>query len=143
MKPYKKGYVAGVFDLFHVGHLNLLENAKGQCDILTAGILTDELVMHFKKRPPYIPFAERIRIVRALRAVDEAVAVDFSNIDKMDAWKLYQFDCLFSGDDYVDNPSWIADQKRLRAAGSDIYFFPYTQSTSSTSIKQLIAKSLL
>ncbi len=143
MKAYKNGYVAGVFDLFHVGHLNLLENAKGQCSHLIVGILTDELVIHFKHKPPYIPFEERIRIVRSLRVVDEAVEVDFSSIDKMDAWRLYHFDCLFSGDDYVDNPSWIADQKRLQSVGSDIYFFPYTKSTSSTSIKTLIVKSLL
>ncbi len=143
MKAYKNGYVAGVFDLFHVGHLNLLENAKGQCSHLIVGILTDELVIHFKHKPPYIPFEERIRIVRSLRVVDEAVEVDFSSIDKMDAWRLYHFDCLFSGDDYVDNLSWIADQKRLQSVGSDIYFFPYTKSTSSTSIKTLIVKSLL
>ena len=143
MKAYKNGYVAGVFDLFHVGHLNLLENAKGQCSHLIVGILTDELVIHFKHKPPYIPFEERIRIVRSLRVVDEAVEVDFSSIDKMVAWKLYHFDCLFSGDDYVDNPSWITDQKRLQSVGSDIYFFPYTKSTSSTSIKTLIVKSLL
>ena len=143
MKAYKNGYVAGVFDLFNVGHLNLLENAKGQCSHLIVGILTDELVIHFKHKPPYIPFEERIRIVRSLRVVDEAVEVDFSSIDKMDAWRLYHFDCLFSGDDYVDNLSWIADQKRLQSVGSDIYFFPYTKSTSSTSIKTLIVKSLL
>ncbi len=143
MNTYQKGYVAGVFDLFHVGHLNLFENAKTQCEYLVAGVLTDELVIHFKKRPPYIPFEERIRIVRSLRAVDEAVGVDFLNIDKMDAWNLYHFDCLFSGDDYADHPGWLADQKRLRSVGSDICFFPYTKSTSSTSIKELIERSLL
>jgi len=143
IKTYKKGYVAGVFDLFHIGHLNLFENAKSKCEYLMAGVLTDELVIHFKKRPPYIPFEERIRIVRSLKVVDEAVGVDFSNIDKMAAWNLYHFDCLFSGNDYVDNLSWIADQERLRAVGSDIYFFPYTQSTSSSCIKDLIEKSLL
>lgn len=143
MKRYNKGYVAGVFDLFHVGHLNLFENAKKECEYLMVGVLTDELVVHFKKRPPYIPFEERIRIVQSLKAVDEAVGVDFTNIAKMDAWNLYHFDCLFSGNDYVDNPSWIADKELLNAVGSDIFFFPYTQSTSSTYIKDLITKSLL
>ena len=143
MKRYNKGYVAGVFDLFHVGHLNLFENAKKECEYLIVGVLKDELVMHFKSSPPYIPFEERIRIVQSLKAVDETVGVDFTNIDKMDAWNLYHFDCLFSGNDYVDNPSWIADKERLNAVGSDIFFFPYTQSTSSTHIKEMIAKSLL
>lgn len=143
MKKYNKGYVAGVFDLFHVGHLNLLENSKNECNYLMVGILTDELVIHFKKRPPFIPFEERLRIVRSLRAVDEAVGVDFHNIAKMDAWNLYHFDCLFSGNDYVNNPSWVADKKRLNEVGSDIHFFPYTQGTSSTYIKDLIVKSLV
>lgn len=143
MKKYNKGYVAGVFDLFHVGHLNLLENSKKECEFLIVGVLTDELVMHFKKKLPYIPFEERLRIIQSLRVVDQAVGVNFSNIAKMDAWNLYHFDCLFSGNDYTDNPSWIADQKRLNGVGAEIRFFPYTQGTSSSHIKELIEKSLM
>lgn len=143
MGKVKKGYIAGVFDLFHVGHLNLLENAKNVCDYLIVGVLTDELVMHFKGKPPFIPFEERLRIIQALKVVDEADGVDFSSIAKMDAWNKYHFDCLYSGNDYVDNPSWIADKKRLNEVGADIRFFPYTQSTSSTHIKQMIKKSLV
>ncbi len=140
MEHYKVGYVAGVFDLFHIGHLNLIRRAKERCDYLIVGVLTDELVMHFKTNPPYIPFEERIEIVAACRYVDKAVGVDFTNIDKLAAWELYRFDCLFSGDDYVNNESWIIDRKRLNQVGSDIQFFPYTKTTSSTQIKNAMKR---
>lgn len=141
-KKYKVGYVAGVFDLFHVGHLNLLRKAKEQCDTLIVGVLDDDLVMFYKVNPPYIPFEERREIVEACRYVDRAVKVSKENIDKMAAWHLYHFDCLFSGDDYNGNPVWEEDRRKLNEVGSDIAFFPYTKSTSSTHIKQLIQKSL-
>ena len=96
-KKYKLGYVPGVFDLFHVGHLNLINRAREQSEYLLAGVLSDELVMHFKGKRPYIPFEERFSIVRAIKGVDEAVKVDFSNTVKMDAWKLYHYDAYFSG----------------------------------------------
>ena len=136
MKEYKVGYVAGVFDLFHIGHLNLLRKAKEKCDYLIVGVLVDDLVKYCKNTFPYIPFEERLEIVQAIRYVDKAVAVSAENIDKMKAWELYKFDCLFSGDDYVNNESWIIDKKRLNQVGSDIQFFPYTKSTSSTQIKK-------
>lgn len=138
MKPYKVGYIAGVFDLFHIGHLNLLRRAKDRCEYLIVGVLTDELVVHFKNSPPYIPFEERREIIEALKVVDEAVPVTFDTIEKLKAWDKYHFDCLFSGDDYSGNPYWIEDQKRLQELGSDIEFFPYTRSTSSTMIKAAI-----
>lgn len=94
------------------------------------------MVKYFKNTFPYIPFEERLEIVQAIRYVDKAVAVSAENIDKMKAWELYKFDCLFSGDDYVNNESWIIDKKRLNQVGSDIQFFPYTKSTSSTQIKK-------
>lgn len=135
---YELGYIAGVFDLFHVGHLNLLEKAKAKCKRLLVGALTDELVMHFKGKKPYIPLEERMRILESNKNVDGVVAVDFSNIDKLDAWKLYRFDCLFSGDDWKDAPHWQKDKERLQAVGSNIHFFEYTKSTSSTQIKETI-----
>ena len=138
MKDYKIGYVAGVFDLFHIGHLNLIKKAKEKCDYLIVGVLVDDLVKYFKNNLPYISFEERIEIVSAIRYVDQAVAVSAENIDKMKAWELYKFDCLFSGDDYVNNESWIMDKKRLNQVGADIQFFPYTKSTSSTQIKHAI-----
>ena len=137
---YHVGYVAGVFDLFHVGHLNLIENAKKLCDQLIVGVLTDELVLHFKQHLPYIPFEERVRIVGAIKGVDKAVPVTFENIDKMDAWNRYHFDCLFSGDDYRNNIGWQKDKEKLNHVGSDIFCFPYTESTSSSYIKKLISE---
>lgn len=142
MKEYKVGYVAGVFDLFHIGHLNLIRKAKEKCDYLIVGVLVDDLVMFYKTDPPYIPFEERQAIVQAIEFVDEAVPVTKDNIDKLTAWNIYHFDCLFSGDDYVDNPVWIDDKRKLNEVGSDIQFFSYTKSTSSTQIKQLIQKNL-
>ena len=117
MKVYKTGYIAGVFDLFHIGHLNLIRKAKERSEYLIVGVLSDELVLHFKNKAPYIPFQERLEIV-------------------LDAWNLYRYDCLFSGDDYVNNESWIRDKKKLKRLGSDIQYFPYTKSTSSTQIKE-------
>lgn len=142
MKKYKVGYLAGVFDLFHIGHLNLIKRAKERCDYLIVGALTDELVLKFKNNLPYIPFDERKQILEAIRYVDRVVAVTEENHEKMKAWNLYHFDCLFSGDDYSGNPYWIDDQKSLQAVGSNIEYFPYTKSTSSTMIKAAITGSL-
>jgi cytidyltransferase-related domain len=142
LKKYKKGYLAGVFDLFHVGHLNLIRRAKDNCDYLIVGALADELVTKLKKNPPYISFEERKQILEAVRYVDEVVAVTEENHEKMKAWNLYHFDCLFSGDDYSGNPYWVEDQRSLQQVGSNIEFFPYTLSTSSTMIKAAISKTI-
>lgn len=142
MKTYRTGYIAGVFDLFHVGHLNLLKRAKERCEYLIVGVLTDELVVKFKHNPPYIPFEERKQILEAIVYVDEVVAVTEQNHEKMKAWEMYHFDCLFSGDDYSGNEYWIQDKKSLNEKGSNIEFFPYTKSTSSTMIKEAIHRSL-
>lgn len=138
---YNTGYVAGVFDLFHIGHLNLLKNAKQMCNKLLVGVLCDELVIKFKYNPPIIPETERLEIIRSLKCVDDALIIDGSLIDKIYAWNAFHFDCLFSGDDWKDNDSWINDQQKLRELGSDIYFFPYTSCTSSSKIKKLISKA--
>lgn len=141
MADYKIGYVPGVFDLFHIGHLNLLKNCKERCEFLIAGVLTDELVQHFKGRVPYIPFAERAAIIESIKYVDRVVPVSFDNTVKIDAWHMYHFDCHFSGNDH--GPDWDTDKKQLLAVGSNMEFFPYTQGTSSTQIKELIQKALL
>lgn len=135
-KKYDLGYIAGVFDLFHIGHLNLVRNAKNMCKRLMVGVLTDELVEHFKGKRPCIPQNERMEILAGTKYVDEVVSVGFENIDKIDAWNLYHFDCLFSGDDWKDSPKWIEDREKLQSLGSDIHFFGYTQGQSSTQIKE-------
>lgn len=133
-KKYRLGYVPGVYDLFHIGHLNLIRRAKEQSETLLAGVLSDELVEHFKGKRPYIPFEERLAIVGALKEVDDVVRVDFSNTVKMEAWKLYHYDAYFSGDDHVKE--WEREKKELQAVGSDIVYLPYTKGTSSTMLKK-------
>lgn len=135
-KPYKIGYVPGVFDLFHIGHLNLLRNAKARCEYLIAGVLTDELVEHFKGKRPVIQFAQRQAIVESIKYVDRVVAVDFDNTVKIDAWKKYHFDCHFSGNDH--GADWNKDLEQLREVGANMEFFKYTTGISSTQIKQLM-----
>lgn len=141
VKPYKIGYVPGVFDLFHVGHLNLLRNSKSRCEYLIAGVLTDELVEHFKGKRPNIPFVQRAEILEFTKVVDRVVPVDFNNTCKIDAWKRYHFDCHFSGNDHGSD--WDEDLRQLREVGSNMEFFQYTLGTSSTQIKKKIATSNL
>lgn len=135
-KPYRIGYVPGAFDLFHVGHLNLLRRSKSRCEYLIAGVLTDELYEYFKKKKPVIPYEQRAAIVSAISYVDRVVPVDFSNTYKIDAWKRYHYDCHFSGNDHGDE--WTHDLQQLREVGADMEFFEYTKATSSTDIREKI-----
>lgn len=142
-KKFHVGYVAGVFDLFHIGHLNLLRRAKEQCDYLIVGVVTDYGVRVGKKVEPFVPFEERLDMVRSCRYVDEAHEIPFEHPDTDMAWKLYRFDVQFSGSDYEHDPVWLAKKKWLEERGSTMVFFPYTESTSSTKLKKLIEKKLL
>lgn len=142
-KKYHIGYIAGVFDLFHVGHLNMFKRAKEQCEYLIVGVVTDEGVRNHKHVEPFIPFEERIEMVRSCKYVDEAVEIPVNYGGTRDAYRLYHFDCQFSGSDYVDNPDWLAEKMFLEKQGADMVFFPYTEGTSSTKIKKMIEKSLL
>lgn len=136
-KRYHVGLLMGVFDLFHVGHLNLIENAKARCDYLRVGVLSDELVYQFKKIYPTIPQEERMRILGAIRFVDEVVSID-REVSRIEEWKVRPFDCFFSGDDYKGNPYWDWEKKELQKLGADIMFFPYTKSQSSTKIREAL-----
>lgn len=142
-KKYHIGYLAGVFDLYHLGHLNMFKRAKEQCDYLIVGVVTDEGVRTFKGTEPFIPFEERIEMVRSCRFVDEAVEIPFIFRTTKEAFEKYHFDVQFSGSDYENNPEWLETKKWLEAHGSAMVFFPYTQQTSSTKIKALIDKGLL
>lgn len=138
-KKYHVGYVAGVFDLFHIGHLNIFKRAKEQCDYLIVGVVPDEQIIRSKKTRPYIPFEERLEIVQACRYVDEAVEIPVEKPDTEDAWHMYHFDAQFSGSDYANDPVWLAKKAFLQQHGADLVFFPYTETTSSTEIKEQIS----
>ncbi len=141
MKKYKIGFVQGTFDLFHIGHLNLLENAKKHCDYLIVGVNTDELVLEYKNKKPVIPFEERLRIVGALKCVDKAVKME--NRDKIEALKKYKFNAIFMGDDWKGTDFYNKVEKDLKENyGVDIVYFEYTKSTSSTKLTKFINRYL-
>jgi len=133
---YKVGYVCGVFDLFHVGHLNLLKRCKEHCDYLIVGVDSDDLTEVYKKKRPIISEIDRMEIVKAIKYVDEVVLVDFHNESPMLAYSLYKYDVQFCGDDHEE--ALYDTRTRLREQGADMVFFPYTQSTSSTKIKNIM-----
>jgi glycerol-3-phosphate cytidylyltransferase len=123
------GYTSGVFDLFHIGHLNLLMNAKSLCDQLIVGVTTDGLVSYKNKRA-VIPYQERLEIVRSIRYVDAAVSQD--NMDKFEMWKKLKFNVLFVGDDWHNTPKWDKIEEQFCDVGVRVIYFPYTKNTSST-----------
>ncbi|PAT36622.1 adenylyltransferase/cytidyltransferase family protein [Vandammella animalimorsus] len=131
------GYTTGVYDLFHIGHVNVLRNAKSLCDKLIVGVTTDALVSYKNKRA-VIPFEERIEIVRACRYVD--LAVPQQSMDKMDAWQRYKFNLMFVGDDWYQTDKWNGLDQEFERLGVRIVYFPYTQSTSSTLINQTLER---
>lgn len=142
-KKCRVGYLSGVFDLFHIGHINMFRRAKEQCDYLIVGVTSDEYVINKKKRTPFIPCDERIQVIKACKYVDKVVKVSYMHEEITEAWETYHYDVQFCGSDYVNNSWWLEQQKWLREHGADLVFFPYTQQTSSTKIKALIEKGLL
>lgn len=129
------GYTTGVYDLFHIGHLNLLRKAKAQCDYLIVGVSTDELVGYKGKRS-VIPFEERKAIVGAIKYVDEVVTQE--NMDKLGAWKKYRFNVVFVGDDWKGTEKWNRIEAELAEVGVKVVYFPYTKGTSSTLINNTL-----
>ena len=129
------GYTAGVFDLFHIGHLNLLRNAKGLCDRLIVGVSTDELVK-YKGKTPVIPFEDRIEIVRNLRCVDAVVAQE--DMDKLQMCKKLQASIMFVGDDWYKTDRWQEYEESFAKEGIKIVYFPYTKNVSSTQISKAL-----
>jgi len=131
------GYTTGVFDLFHVGHLNMLRNAKSLCDKLIVGVSTDKVVKYKHKRS-VIPFKERIKIVRSIKYVD--VAIPQINRNKILAWKKIKYNILFVGDDWYGEKKWKEFEKELNTKNVKIVYFPYTKGTSSTLINNTLKK---
>ena len=134
---YKVGYTTGVYDLFHIGHLNILKRAKEMCEYLIVCVSSDELVRD-KHKKPVISFEERIEIVNSIKYVDKAVIQE--NMDKMAAWKRYHFDVMFVGDDWKGTNKWNDLEKDFKDIGVDIVYFPYTKGTSSTLLNQVLIK---
>ena len=130
------GYTTGVFDLFHIGHLNLLRNARALCDRLMVGVTTDELLWAEKGKRAVIPHHERMEIVRAIEHVDAVIAQN--DMDKMAVWERVRFDTMFVGDDWFETPRWKELQAGFDAVGVKIVYFPYTQGTSSTLINHVL-----
>ena len=131
------GYTTGVFDLFHIGHLNLLRNAKGLCDKLIVGVSTDELVA-YKNKKPVIPFCERIEIVRSIKYVD--VAIPQYDLNKILAWEKLKFNKLFVGDDWYNSKKWDSFEFELDKRNVQIVYFSYTKGVSSTLINETLSK---
>jgi glycerol-3-phosphate cytidylyltransferase len=130
---YDVGYASGVFDMFHVGHLRILQHAREHCRWLVVGVAADDYVERLKGSRPVVPFEERVEIVSALRLVDEVVADDSE--DKSVAWQRRRFDVIFKGDDWQADPRGERLESQMRALGVDVVYFPYTRHTSSAMLR--------
>ncbi len=137
-KKYKIGYTTGVFDMFHIGHLNILRRAKEQCDYLIVGVSTDELVRDYKNKTPIVPFEERKAIVEAIKYVDEVVPQ--TSMDKFEAWKKLHFNAIFHGDDWKGSTLYKEIEEKLSSVGVDMVFLPHTDGTSSTILSEKLSK---
>lgn len=137
----KIGYATGVFDLFHIGHLNLLQRAKTNCDFLVVGVTTDEEAYRVKKKKPFITYRERAKIVEELKCVDKVVPE--TSVDKLKAWESLHFNVIFKGDDWKGTAKWNKLEDEFDLLGVEVIYFPYTDSTSSTKIKEMINMKLL
>ena len=134
----KIGYTTGVFDLFHIGHLNILKRARLECDYLIVGITTDELAMSIKGEKPFIPFEERMEIVESIKFVDEVVPQ--TSYNKMEAWNKLKFDRMYVGDDWKGTKEWIQIEKDFSKYNVEIIYFSYTTHTSSTILRDVLKK---
>lgn len=132
------GYAPGVYDLFHVGHLNILRLAKERCDVLVAGVVSDEMAMQAKGRHPVVPLQERLEIVSHISFVDRVFAE--TQPDKLETWRQVGFDVFFKGDDWRGTPKGLELERRFAAVGVDVEYFPYTVHTSSTLLRQVLAQ---
>ena len=135
----KIGYTTGCFDLFHIGHLNILKRARLECDYLIVGVTSDELSISAKKKRLVIPFQERMDIVESIKFVDEVVPQ--TSYDKMEAWNNFKFDKMFVGDDWKGTDQWNQIEKEFSQYGVEIIYFPYTTHTSSTVLRKILSKS--
>lgn len=132
-RHYQVGYTQGVYDMFHIGHLNLLNHAKEYCDYLIVGVNADELVQEYKHKKPVINQEYRRAIVENIKAVDKCVIA--TSLDKIEAWNQYHFNAVFIGDDWKGNLRWIQTEKELEKLGVDVVYLPHTEGVSSTILR--------
>ncbi|MFI6011627.1 adenylyltransferase/cytidyltransferase family protein [Streptomyces sp. NPDC051243] len=137
MMGERLGYAPGVFDLFHVGHLNILRRAREHCDRLIAGVCTDDLVVRLKGRPPVVPLSERLEIVSSVRYVDETFVATVDN--KLEIWREIGFDVIFKGDDWLGTDLWTTLEAEFSKVGVEVVYFPYTRHTSSTLLRDALS----
>ena len=130
------GYTTGVYDMFHIGHLNILRRAKEQCDYLVVGVSTDELVQKVKNKTPIIPFADRCEIVGAIKYVDKVVPQFDKN--KMAAWEKYHFNKMFVGSDWKGTEAWNRFEEEFKPLGVEIVYIDHTDGISSTILREII-----
>lgn len=128
------GFTAGAFDMFHVGHLNLIKNAKARCDYLIVGVNTDELISFYKNKKAVVPLEERLQIVESVRYVDESIPVD--TLDKEYIWNRKKFDVLFIGDDWKGSQRWNETEKIMQKHDVEVVYLPYTTGTTSTLLRE-------
>ena len=132
-KPYKIGYTQGVYDMFHIGHLNLLNHAKEYCEYLIVGVNSDELVQAYKHKTPVIDEHSRQKIVANIKAVDECIIA--TTLDKAEIWKQFHFDAVFIGDDWKGNERWTRTEQELEPLGAKVVYLPHTEGVSSTELR--------
>ena len=135
MKKYKVGYTQGVYDMFHIGHLNLLNNARDLCEHLIVGVNSDELVTQYKHKLPVIPEEERRLIVANIKAVDACEIVD--TLDKVENYKRFHYDAVFIGDDWKGNARWTQTERDLAPFGVDVVYLPHTKGVCSTDLRKV------
>ncbi len=138
MSKYKIGYTTGVYDMFHIGHLNVLKRAKELCEYLIVGVSTDELVESYKHKKPIIPFEERAEIVKAIRYVDEVVPQ--TSMDKLQAWEKLRFEAMFHGSDWKGSDMYNRLIVDLKSVGAEVVFLPHTEGVSSTLLSDVLHK---
>ena len=131
------GYAPGVYDLFHVGHLNILRHAKALCDHLVAGVVSDDMCRQVKGIEPFIPFVERMEIVRHITFVDEVHPETVP--DKLDTWREVRFDRIFKGDDWRGTPKGDKLERDFATVGVEVVYFPYTVHTSSSRLRRALS----
>ncbi len=130
------GYAPGVYDLFHVGHLNILKHARSRCDFLVAGVVSDQMALRAKGVEPVVPLQERLEIVQSIRYVDQAIEEDVA--EKLQVWEQVRFNVIFKGDDWRGTPKGDKLESDFAEVGVKVVYFPYTAHTSSTRLREVL-----